>query len=643
MSEHGSPPPQRKKKRLQGIDTALIVDEPRKRKRREGSVDPAGRGASPPAPNVRARTAEEYEEVRQRGMVLYDKLVAQTDPYDSSRPLWYAFGELPSAEDFPDYYQKIKKPLSLKEVKEKLDRLAYVCLLDVKTDLNQIFVNAKRYNAPKSAVFLDAKKLHKTMKETYAILTGEAAPPEDDDIQVDGPSSSSALPASTAPTSEGDIQVVDAQKKAASILKPWLAKKLEQLMDLTDSEGRSRAGFFLTLPDKHDWPDYYQVIANPLAFDVISSRITKRAYSSVDKFTDDVNTIFANAFQFNEDSSLVCQDAGALRSYFAELMQEPPPLSLPSRKPAAPKRRRGSSAQPEDAYDEEDDDGGSEYGGGSRAASLAPQGYDDAGLYGAGAGGLASASPSLTPAAGSPAFVGGGTGYTPQQGTVGLPSLAAIPEAGALQGLASLAAFAPSAAALNGTAGAARPVASRSVSNEVVHPRLVVKLPAAGEVPLVSGFDLTFHPSPSSSSSSPPSPSAAHLPTTQIRQHSLSIPFSTERVSFTPVFRSSADFLSSSSSSGANGASEKGKGKSLSNGLDAPPTVTVRTKPASLSVSVEAVAVPGSASDATQTAYALTPRKGLSVVEFVVKPANADIAVGEGDGGEEVYRCFVTK
>lgn len=38
--------------------------------------------------------------------------------------------------------------------------MAYGSLLEAKTDMNQIFVNAKRFNAPGSPLFMDAKKLH---------------------------------------------------------------------------------------------------------------------------------------------------------------------------------------------------------------------------------------------------------------------------------------------------------------------------------------------------------------------------------------------------------------------------------------------------------------------------------------------------
>lgn len=108
-------------------------------------------------------------------------LCARASP---ERPLYYAFSELPSRDDYPDYYKMIKKPISFAEIKAKLDARAspplprrstrrartdplspldtgqYACLSDLRTDINQIYVNAKRYNAPGSQIFLDAKKQH---------------------------------------------------------------------------------------------------------------------------------------------------------------------------------------------------------------------------------------------------------------------------------------------------------------------------------------------------------------------------------------------------------------------------------------------------------------------------------------------------
>lgn len=153
----------------------------------------------------------------------------------------------------------------------------------MRNDFNQCFVNAKRYNAPGSGIFLDAKKLHvrlarsackgctsltpsircaqKVLKQWYAHITGEAEAPEDDDAPAPmpqpvyqqqqqqspllpaplplyggtpintsnaeaGPSTSLALPASIPGTNFA---------KRGPTLKPWLTRKLAETTALVDA------------------------------------------------------------------------------------------------------------------------------------------------------------------------------------------------------------------------------------------------------------------------------------------------------------------------------------------------------------------------------------------------------------------------
>ncbi|GAA6019406.1 hypothetical protein JCM10207_001375 [Rhodosporidiobolus poonsookiae] len=669
-------------KRRAGVDTSLILDEPRKRRRRAGSEevsrlsraaarvgevaglwdhgsmaqgqrvwsaapshssqstaltshasDPPTQiasGAARPglSPNVRARTAEEFAEVRANGMILYDKLVAQTDPADPDRPLHLVFDELPSQELYPEYYRMIKKPISFAEVKAKLDGHSYVCLADVKTDFNQIFVNAKRFNAPGSAIFLDAKRLHKNLKESYAILTGEAPPPEDDDIQVGGPSSS-AHPTS-APLSDPNG---DASAKRAPALKPWLTKKLNEITNLTEEgTGRVLAEDFEVLPDRKVWADYYKVIHQPMAFENVEGRVSKRFYTTVQQFVDEVNLIFDNAMFFNDESSRIWHDAATLKEHFAEIMRETPPDFGTSSKGVSRRRadagRRGSSSYPDGG---DDGDDGSDYGSQYGSQPPGPQ-FDLPAAPSdpfAVASHLASASPSLASAGASPLI---STGYTPTLSTLPLPDasnplldLAALADVSS--GITPRYEQSASPVMLNGTSR----TASRAPSQDAFYPRLVAKLPSIGEVPLISGFDITSTPS-----SLPP----IHLDNTSIRQHSFSVPFSTERLEFAPIYRYDP-------SASANGKGKAAASNGHGSGLTGPlPSIIIRAKPASLvfepvtgipaehgvGSGVDPVAAPG-------VRYALTPRAGLSVVEFVVRPAGTM----EGDPSEEVYRCFITK
>lgn len=67
---------------------------------------------------------------------------------------------LPSKRQYPDYYELIKRPMSLDEVKKGLDHGSYQSLQQVKIDIVQCFTNAKKYNQKESPIWLDAKFLH---------------------------------------------------------------------------------------------------------------------------------------------------------------------------------------------------------------------------------------------------------------------------------------------------------------------------------------------------------------------------------------------------------------------------------------------------------------------------------------------------
>ena len=78
----------------------------------------------------------------------------------SGRSLSVDFLRLPNKRTYPDYYTVIKKPIALDKIKSQLDAGQYPSLIAVKTDLEQCFRNAKRYNLKDSQIFNDAKFLH---------------------------------------------------------------------------------------------------------------------------------------------------------------------------------------------------------------------------------------------------------------------------------------------------------------------------------------------------------------------------------------------------------------------------------------------------------------------------------------------------
>ncbi|KAG0249999.1 hypothetical protein BG011_008729 [Mortierella polycephala] len=96
-----------------------------------------------------------------------------------------------------------------------------------------------------------------------------------------------------------------------------MAQILERLQDLTDKNGRSISDLFVELPDREEYPDYYEVIKTPMAFDMIKERLETGEYKDegIDNFAKDLRTLTMNAKTYNRDGSMVYRDATTLDTY----------------------------------------------------------------------------------------------------------------------------------------------------------------------------------------------------------------------------------------------------------------------------------------------------------------------------------------
>ncbi|KAI8324033.1 Bromodomain-containing protein, partial [Martensiomyces pterosporus] len=86
---------------------------------------------------------------------------------------------------------------------------------------------------------------------------------------------------------------------------------LARVANYKDSDGELLSEVFEELPDKTEYPEYYEVIAHPMALNLVKSRIAA-GYRSFDAFDYDMLWIFNNATFFNESDSQIYQDAVTL-------------------------------------------------------------------------------------------------------------------------------------------------------------------------------------------------------------------------------------------------------------------------------------------------------------------------------------------
>ncbi|KAL1410050.1 hypothetical protein Q8F55_004052 [Vanrija albida] len=351
-----SPEKPKERKRRLGVDPSLILSEGRSKRRRTPTPEPIV--------NKNDMDPKDPERAKALGLALYYKIMAMKD--SDGDQLAQPFIKLPNKRQFPDYYETIKHPFSLEQVKDKLDAAKYDTLRDVCHDLGQIWNNAKRYNIKDSTLFQWAKKLHKVTRTFYSRETSqqEDTDSEDDDAPTTSrgitADAASPAPATAGPSTPADDGSGRTGKKRGSYMKdgPTVYKLIKPCMRAIkeaksgDGTDREIATIFLALPDRREFPDYYKRIKHPVSLTEIEQRMIGRRYDNADQFFQEVELMANNALNYNEEHSEVWRDArqvleivqihrGLVRERLAQPLQKGQPPSKPRQSLGAPGRLHG--------------------------------------------------------------------------------------------------------------------------------------------------------------------------------------------------------------------------------------------------------------------------------------------------------------
>ncbi|THC95532.1 hypothetical protein EYZ11_005004 [Aspergillus tanneri] len=97
--------------------------------------------------------------------------------------------------------------------------------------------------------------------------------------------------------------------------------------DSSDSEdgpvSRSIIEPFMKPPPKSQYPDYYMIIQNPIAMEMIRKKINRDEYQNLKDFRNDIHLLCQNARTYNEDGSILFQDANDIEAKcLSELKKE---------------------------------------------------------------------------------------------------------------------------------------------------------------------------------------------------------------------------------------------------------------------------------------------------------------------------------
>ncbi|XP_011690266.1 PREDICTED: protein polybromo-1 isoform X2 [Wasmannia auropunctata] len=250
------------------------------------------------------------------------------------------FWKLPSKRLYPDYYKTIKNPISLLQIRTKIKRGEYGTVSEVAGDMNIMFENAKKYNMHTSRLYKCAAKLQKIMQEKVQEL-----------LEFDQDSDSDS-------ESENSSQQPKLIKRASNLLTRGkykdnipLKKRLYALVKCVIEyceDGRQPMLMFMEKPSKKLYPDYYQVIAEPIDMLAIEANIKVEKYQNENELIQDFKLMFNNCRQYNEEGSLIYEDANTLEKVLMDKVKELGPLpdtprskssaSTPTRNVGRPKK-----------------------------------------------------------------------------------------------------------------------------------------------------------------------------------------------------------------------------------------------------------------------------------------------------------------
>ncbi|XP_063070852.1 polybromo 1, like isoform X3 [Engraulis encrasicolus] len=239
------------------------------------------------------------------------------------------FLTLPSRREYPDYYQQIKQPISLQQIREKMKNGEYEGTEQMDADLSLMFENAKRYNVPNSSIYKRAQRLQQILQMKRRDVRDE-----------DGDSMMST------PPDTGSAKRKSHKKNTKKNRMKALFVAVTEVREA--GTGRRLCDLFMVKPSKKDYPDYYKVIGQPMDLRTIEHNIRAERYANEDLLMEDMRLMFRNARHYNEEGSQVYNDADVLEKIVKEKKKElgPVPEDDDMGSPKLKLRRSAGGASP---------------------------------------------------------------------------------------------------------------------------------------------------------------------------------------------------------------------------------------------------------------------------------------------------------
>ncbi|XP_035306729.1 protein polybromo-1 isoform X10 [Cricetulus griseus] len=236
------------------------------------------------------------------------------------------FFHLPSKKKYPDYYQQIKMPISLQQIRTKLKNQEYETLDHLDCDLNLMFENAKRYNVPNSTIYKRVLKLQQVMQAKKKELA-RRDDIEDGDSMISSATSDTGSAKRKRNTHDSEMLGLRRLSSKKNIRKQRMKILFNVVLEAREpGSGRRLCDLFMVKPSKKDYPDYYKIILEPMDLKIIEHNIRNDKYAGEEGMMEDMKLMFRNARHYNEEGSQVYNDAHILEKLLKDKRKELGPL-----------------------------------------------------------------------------------------------------------------------------------------------------------------------------------------------------------------------------------------------------------------------------------------------------------------------------
>lgn len=197
----------------------------------------------------------------------------------------------------------VANPIDLLKVQQKLKTDSYDDVEELTQDIELLVNNAKAFYKYNTTEYQDACLLWQCFNTNKARIC-EAAGVEDEPKAKKlgrGARRSIAAESDTSEASKIDEDVDQYEEL------------FQCVMTASDQDDRTLFKEFQLLPSKKIYPDYYDVIENPIDLKLIAGKIQSGNYTSLNEMDKDLMQMTRNACLFNEPGSQIYKDAKNLK------------------------------------------------------------------------------------------------------------------------------------------------------------------------------------------------------------------------------------------------------------------------------------------------------------------------------------------